>query len=115
MTVSTENIAYGRGGGVGGSCSLLVLQAMRGGVASWLPVRAVARSPRDGVARAARVHDGASLGLFSSSWESALFDTSLGRARAACLRDASGAREPVPGPGRRRGGARGLVASVVRH
>ena len=47
------------------------------------------------------------LGAFQdSSWESALFDTSLGRARAACLRDVSGAPEPVPGSWRRRGRAR---------
>ena len=44
-------------------------------------------------------------GFAASSWESALFDTSLGRARAACLRDASGAREPARGSWRRRGRA----------
>ena len=98
-------------GVVEGSKSLPVGAAgnalLRGGVASWLPMRAGARSPRGGVARAARVHGGASLGLLQgSSWESALFSTSLGRARAACLRDASVAREPVLGSWRRRGGAR---------
>ena len=40
-------------------------------------------------------------GFAGSSWESALFDTSLGRARAASLRDAAGAHETVRGPWRR--------------
>jgi len=76
----------------------------RGGVAS-MPVRGDGAEPTIGILRLPACTPVPPWGFAGSSWESALFDTSLGRARAACLRDASGAREPARGSWRRRGRA----------
>ena len=126
MTVSTENIAHGRGGGVWWACcswvracsrqrprrrderrsgGLLLLRGARG--------RLVADGLVPTFSQAARVHDRAVWWLcFCLAPESGALFARAGPSPRR-LRDASGAREPVPGPRRRRGRA-GWLASV-RH